>query len=314
MKIINLLTGKEASHCGYKTAVALGNFDGVHTGHAALFKLAKQHADICGLHAAAWTFSDPFFKNRENCITTLEQRLSLIKELGVHYAFVYDFDEVKDFSCEKFVSEILIKKCRAEAAFCGYNFRFGKGASGDFSTLQALMNENGKQAYMLDAYSVGGQTVSSSLIREKIKSGDMIAASRLLGRPFAIQLPVVYGKQLGRTLGAPTINQNFHHGQIIPKRGVYACIAVIGRSRYKAVANVGIRPSVEGSFVNCETHIIGYGGDLYGKNIKVEFCKYIREEKKFSSLEELKQAISGDILHTEEFFKNEYGKSGEYNV
>ena len=140
-----------------------------------------------------------------------------------------------------------------------------------------------------------GQAVSSSFIRTLIKIGDMQRVKKFLGRPFSINLPVVYGRQIGRKIGIPTMNQLFPEGHIIPACGIYACTCEIEGRRYKAVTNIGLRPTVNGDFLNSETHLIDFEGDLYGRNIDVSFYIKFRDEMKFDNLDDLKEQIQKDI-------------------
>lgn len=297
MKIIDLKNGAHLDDIPYPTSIAVGNFDGVHKGHVRLFEKVKEVSEKNGTKTAVWSFCDFSPKSRGRCITLPDERQQIIADCGIDYLILYEFESVKDLPCEEFLSEILIKKCRAEAVCCGFNFRFGKGASGDFETLERIMKENGKEAFVLPAYTVCGQTVSSSLIRSLITDGEPEKIPQFLGRPFSVCLPVVHGRHLGRTIDSPTINQNFPPQHIVPKYGVYACNVVIDGVYYGGVSNVGIRPSVNKDAcptVNCETHIFNYSGDLYDREIRVEFLHFIRPEVKFSSVEELKNAIDKD--------------------
>lgn len=287
-------------------SVALGNFDGVHKGHAALIKHAVLYARQCNIKSAVWTFADgdAVLPNKPGtpALTTMREKLSLFRELGVDYVFLENFEAVRDFSPEKFVKEVLIQGAGAVCAVCGFNFRFGARGTGDSSALRRLM-EPFKTIVVPPVY-VEEQLVSSSAVRAFVEVGDMEGAEKLLGHSFSVCLPVVTGKQLGRTIGIPTINQNFPDGHIVPKRGIYACKATVGGKVYDAVTNVGTRPSVDGDSqsVNCETHIIGYEGDLYGEYVRVSFIHRLRDEMKFASVDELRCAIEGDIAAAREYF------------
>ncbi len=298
------LDGNGQRECPTKeTVLALGNFDGIHVGHTELIKSAAEYAVKTGRAFGVWSFDGYSGKKREKNITSSEQRAQLVEQLGAQYLFLNDFDTVCGYSCEEFVKQILIDKCNAAAVFCGFNFRFGKNASGDAEMLSELMKKYGRETVILSEVKRDGKTVSSSLIRALIENGDTEKGEELLGRPFSINFKVVHGKQLGRTIDSPTINQNFPEGHLVPKHGVYACTASVDGKKYIAGANVGVRPSVENAgAVNCETHIIGYDGDLYGRFIKVEFYRFLRGEMKFSGVEELKEAITKDIEKTKEYF------------
>lgn len=303
MKIIELKTGKLLDSIPHPTTIAVGNFDGVHKGHVKLFDKVKEVSEQNGTKTAVWSFVDFSPKSRGRCITLPDERQELIANCGIDYLILYEFESVKDLPCDDFLSDILIKTCRAEAVCCGFNFRFGKNAEGNADKLVEIMNKNGKSAYVVDAYTVGGQTVSSSLIRSLITDGRPEEIKQYLGRPFSVCLPVVHGRELGRTIDSPTINQNFPPQHIVPKYGVYACYVVIDGVRYGGVSNVGVRPSVNKENiqnVNCETHIFNYSGDLYDREVRVEFLHFVRPEKKFSSVEELKNAITKDKTKAKE--------------
>lgn len=306
MDVIDLHTMKREEGISSPLSVALGNFDGVHIGHAELIRRTLEYAKKNGIKSAVWTFADAesALPNKPGTLslTTTDEKLSLITKLGVDYAILADFESVRNLSPEEFVSDILIKKCRAEAAVCGFNFRFGKGGAGDAMTLQKLMAE--RECIVVDPVHARGGLVSSSAIRQIIESGDMEATAEMLGRPFSVTLPVTVGKRLGRRIGIPTINQNFPDGHIIPATGIYACTVKTPDGTYLGAANVGFRPTVESGVnrANCETHIIGYDGCLYGKNLKVSFYKRLRGEEKFPSLDELKAQIQADIEETKNYF------------
>lgn len=282
-----------------RTVVALGSFDGVHEGHAALILRAVDYAKRNKIYSAVWTFADDASvlpnKKGVRVLTTLSEKLSLIASLGVDFALLEDFSHVCDYMPERFVSELLKRDCGAVCAVCGFNFRFGKNGLGDCDTLRELMSPY--ECIVVPPVYKGGRLASSSAIRLLIEAGEIEEAALLLGRPFFIDFPVVRGKQLGRTIGIPTINQNFPEGHIIPKNGIYACTVDIGGDIFLGVSNVGVRPTVEDGFrsINCETHIINYNGWLYGKNIKVSFYKRLRDEIKFSGVDDLKAQIGFDI-------------------
>jgi riboflavin kinase/FMN adenylyltransferase len=187
---------------------------------------------------------------------------------------------------------------------CGFNFSFGRKAEGNCETLKKYFEENGLQVTVMPPLSIGGDIVSSSLIRAKIESGNIEDAEKLLGHPFSIFLPVTQGQQLGRKIGIPTINQLFPENSAVPRFGVYACRCHIDGETHLGIANVGVRPTIieKKKVIGCETHILDYSGDLYGKKIRVDFCKFIREEKKFASLDELVTEINKNIAQIREYF------------
>lgn len=308
MTVIDLKTGKEASLPeGARLSCALGNFDGVHIGHRELLLEAAKKSHTADI-SAAWTFRvhpllclhTPSVK----ILTSAEQKLELFAQVGLDYAILEDFEAVCNLSPEEFAKDLLIKKLSVCRVVCGFNFSFGKKAAGNADMLKTFFEEEGKTASIIPPCTLNGETVSSSLIRKKIEEGDIEGANTLLGHPFSIYLPVTEGKRLGRTLGIPTINQVFTENYAIPRFGVYACRCHIDGKIYYGIANVGIRPTIieDEKQINCETHILDYSGDLYGKKVRVDFCKFIREEKKFASLDSLANEIRRNTREIRTYF------------
>lgn len=292
-------------------AICLGNFDGVHLGHQRLFARSAEMKDSgCCTSSCVWTFTD-VAKADSNvpCLTDMSAKLELFSDLGLDYAVFEDFSSVRHLDCREFFSRYLVEKLRAGGVVCGFNFRFGKGGEGDSDLLTSLAEEFGIRSSVVDAVLHNGNVISSSLVREYVTKGNISAAHSLLGHPFSIKFPVVHGNEIGRTIGIPTINQSFPEGHIIPCKGIYACSCYVNGEIYLGVANVGVRPTVASDGrVNCETHIINYSGDLYGKEIKVEFYERLREEMKFDSVDALRRQIRIDISECLDYFATEYGE------
>lgn len=285
-------------------AAALGNFDGVHIGHRALVSKAVDIAHSRGIMSAVITFSERpgkvLGKDNSSAITTLNERFSEFEALGVDVTYLFDFSEICELSAKEFVKDVLLNKLNVKHAVCGYNFRFGKNGVGNPESLLDLMAGN---ATIVKPILIGNTPVSSTLIRQSIENGELEFAAELLGRPFSVNFPVVHGKELGRTIGVPTVNQNFPNGHIVPASGVYISKITVDGHKYSGVSNVGRRPTVENTdTVNLETHIIGFSRLLYGMNLKIELFKKIRDEKKFSSVEELKNQIILDIKKVNDYF------------
>ncbi len=303
MYVINLETGEQLqtlpSEAFADTALALGSFDGVHLGHAALIGRAVKIACERGLAPAVFTFNEEPgvipSKAGARSLTDLKEKLSLIASLGAKFALLEDFSRIRGYSPERFVSDILVRDGHAKCAVCGFNFRFGAGGSGTCETLRELMPDGGCE--IVEPVTLDGLTVSSSEIRRLLEDGNVERAARLLGREFSLELPVVHGKELGRTLGLPTVNQNPPKARVIPANGIYAASVELDGRRYKAVTNVGSRPTTDGdsAAVNLETHIIGFDGDLYGRLVRVCFARRLRDERRFDSLAELQAQIRRDI-------------------
>ncbi len=308
MTVINLHTLTEDTS-PKTTVLCLGNFDGVHVGHKRLIcetvNIKNKLSQLNGNIQSGVLF---FRSSPREFITGVTvpliinqvEKLRIFKELGLDYAFIYDFEDVVDMSTNSFVSKILQNDLGCIHAVCGYNFRFGKKASGDACDLLKLMDGN---ATVIDKVSVDGIDVSSSNIRSFIANGDVMRVNLLLGRNYSISGTVIHGKKLGRTIGIPTVNMQIDKGYAVLKNGIYISQIKIGDKTYRSVSNIGIRPSVkDNDLINCETHIIGFDGDLYGKNLSVEFLDFIRDEKKFDSIDELKSQILKDIKTATEYF------------
>ncbi len=287
-------------------AIALGCFDGVHLGHAALFRTLRENA--AGRKCAAWTFAPP--EAGKLCpvkgkplIVSFERKCELLNEHGVEYAFLYGFYDVCSLSCEEFVDKILIEECGCGLAVCGYNFTFGKGAAGNADTLKELLARRGIETIVVENVQKDGISVSSAGIREALAKGEVELAEKMLGREYTVTAPVIGGRRLGREWGFPTVNQHFFDGAAVPQRGVYASSCIIDGKKYGAVTNVGVRPTVSGGkdAVTAETHIFDFSGDLYGKTLSVALKHFIRPEKKFENGDELKKAVLADIETAREY-------------
>ena len=306
-KFIDLKTGNEfvpRASC----VLCLGTFDGVHIGHRALIdealkqkaQLSKEYPDVLG---GAWCFSQPpadfLFSTPTMHITDLDEKLALFADAGLDIAVVGNFSELCNLEKDVFVQNVLRDEAHCIRSVCGFNFRFGKGRKGTPEDLEALPLGN----ITLDAVTLDGQPVSSSMIRTLIADGNVTNASKLLGRPYSLSLPVTHGKTLGRKLGAPTANQNIPAGTLIPRRGVYVTRATVNSVSYPAITNIGVNPTVDaGEITKAETHILGFAGDIYGDRVKIEFLDFIRPEKKFSSKDELSRAIAEDITKAKKYF------------
>lgn len=295
-----------------KCVVALGNFDGVHLGHTALIGEAVRLAKQCGLFSCVYTFSrhPGNFKNGINSIITDNcEKEQIISSLGADILCFEDFESVKDLSCRRFCQEILVDALGCEIAVCGDNYSFGAGGVGRSCDLVREMEALGKKAVVIECVKQSETPVNSTLIRKLICDGEVEKASALLGRRYSLCATVVHGKELGRKLGSPTINQLFPDTKVRPKNGVYISLCFADGKKYAGVTNVGTNPTVNSESsspkVLCETHLIGYKGDLYGKEVRVEFCKRLRDEKKFQSLDALKDEIMKNMSQAQAYFEKE---------
>lgn len=272
-------------------AAALGSFDGLHLGHR---QVIGNTLSAPGLRPAVITFqqnpSVSLQKKPVPLLTTNEQKLALLKEMGVEVVYLLPFDRIRDMEPEDFV-EALYRVCRVRALSCGFNFRFGKNGRGDAGLLKELCREKGIELSVTPPVSVAGETVSSTRIRACLEQGDVQQAGQMLGRPFGYDFEVTHGRQLGRTWGTPTINQPFPAGYVLPRFGVYASLVEVEGQKYYGVTNIGVKPTVGSDCALSETWISEFSGDLYGKKIPVELLDFIRPERKFDSLDQLKNEI-----------------------
>lgn len=274
-------------------SVALGLFDGVHIGHRAVVAEAVRTGHG---HCAVYTFSPATMttKGTLHRITTDTQQCALLEAMGVTELFEVDFASVRDLSPEDFVEDVLQDTLHATAVTCGFNYRFGKGGAGDAALLTKLCAAHGIAVTVVPAVVSNGQAVSSTAIRQSLIDGDMATVRRMLNRGYCIDLPVEQGQHLGRRLGMPTVNQAFPADLALPRFGVYAsCIEVDARVRY-GVTNIGVRPTVGTDTPLAETWIDGYDGDLYGQNLRVYPVKFLRDERAFDTLDELRAQVQRD--------------------
>lgn len=289
----------------FKTAVALGCFDGLHKGHISVITCALSFKERGFVPLVLLFDKHPLLSLTGNAPAELlqsEERNRILSELGTQIK-VISFDSVRNLSCKDFVKDILVDTLNAGAVCCGWNFRFGKNNSGGPTELQNLCDEFGIELCISDHIDVEGQPVSSSRIRQAILDGNIPLANAMLGREFGYKYMVVTGNQRGHLIGAPTINQYFDENFIIPKTGVYASYSIVEGRKYPSVTNIGLRPSFENEDLRSETCILGFSGNLYGENIEVRLLEYIRSERKFADSDELRTQIALDAEKSKEIFK-----------
>lgn len=288
-----------------KTAVALGNFDGIHIGHAEILKCALESARDKGLKSLCYTFSNHpfnFIMHREatdpeatKLICAEDDKIAMLEDMGFDYLVNVPFDEVTmKMHAHDFFEGILVKKLNAAVISVGFNYTYGTRAEGKVEDLMVEGATNGIEVHVHDAVMYGNQVVSSTLIRQTIAAGDMAKAEVLLGRPYSFSGVVEHGKSVGRQQGFPTVNIVPRADRALPPRGVYAAITTIEGVDYKSIVNVGIQPTFNGDTTKIESHLFGFSGDAYDKTIIVSLKKFIRPEMKFASSEELYEQIKKD--------------------
>ena len=279
--------------------VTIGNFDGVHLGHQALLTEVKKRAHDLKLESAVITFEpnpkDYFSQNKpQTRISSLREKIELFNEIKIDRVHIIKFNQ--EFSKEtanEFIS-VLIKQLKVKEIVVGEDFCFGRGREGGIKQLSASsMKLNIKNKILMD-----GKRISSTLIRNLLANDKLDEANKYIGRPYSISGKVVHGEKRGRKIGFPTANIHMRHNRP-PLKGVFA----VKFQKHFGVANLGIRPSIKGEKkLQLEVHLLNFSSDLYGQHVSVIFLKKLRDEKKFKSLEELKEQIKLDVIKAKLFF------------
>jgi riboflavin kinase/FMN adenylyltransferase len=289
-------------------SVALGTFDGVHRGHQKIIEQAVLKAKEKKIKSAVFTFNNhPYSIIRPDknlhLITDNEAKAQLIQNLGVDYLFFVDFD--KEFSRLDYIDFIkfLKKNLNAKVIVCGYNYTFGNNGSGNPVLLKYYEDILNYEVKVIEKVTYRNKKISSSIIRELLTNGKISEANMLLGYNYFFYGEVIQGKELANKLGFPTANIKLSNNLCI-KNGVYITLTRLNDKLYPSITNIGYTPTVENKFRVAETHLLNFSGDLYGAKLKVELLNFIREEKKFDSIESLKRAVLDDIKSAEDFFSN----------
>jgi len=284
----------------FETVITIGSFDGIHLGHKVLFEETISLAKSFNLKPLIVTF-DPhprtvlFPESNFKLLTTLEEKLYLFSELGIKDVALIPFTKaLSDLSADLFVQEYIIDKLKAKGVVVGFNFRFGKGRKGDTEYLKELAQKYNFILKTVSPVILDGIIISSSVIRNLIEKAQIEEANKLLGRPYIILGKVIKGKGRGKYLGYPTANIEVSPDKLLPPAGVYAVWVTIDNERFKGALNIGKRPTFEEKETSIEVHVFNFNKNIYGKILKIELVKYIREERKFSSIDELKNQIKKD--------------------
>ena len=276
------------------TAVAVGFFDGLHLGHMEVIKEALRHE----YGSAMFTFhSDTALPKREKIENLLsnEMKLESLAKTGLDYVYSPDFDTVRDYTAEDFIVRVLAKIMNAKTVICGFDFRLGAGGGCDAEQFKLLCGKHGIDTVIIPPFSLDGQIVHSTAIKNLIKSGEVEKANRLLGYEFCYEGEVIYGNRLGRKIGFPTINQLFPENIVMPRFGVYKSTVEIDGRLFPSVTNIGVKPTVAYKDKPLsETHINDFDGDLYGRTLRIRLIRFIRPERKFDDLNGLKEQLSKD--------------------
>ena len=288
---------------------ALGFFDGVHIGHAALLRSCRELAEKNGSGAGVITFAAHpdalVMGTAPRLIHSPEDRERLLREeFHMDTVVTLPFDEkMRGMDWADFL-EMLRRDHGAAGFVCGEDFRFGFKGQGNATVLSWYCDHEGLPCAVVPEQTIGGIRVSSTYIRQQLETGDMATAVRFLGHPYVLTGTVVHGRKLGRTLGIPTANLRLPEGLVVPKFGVYACSVEIDGTVYPAVTNIGNRPTVNGHHTTVEPWILDYSGDLYDREITLRFHYFIRPEMKFDSLEDLQAEIRRNAEEARQYLRN----------
>ena len=282
-----------------KRAVTMGNFDGCHLGHQALFRTLKAVAEVNHLQPTVISFEphsnyvlrgpgDPLL------LTTTEEKREFVESLGIEFLVLPFTSELAKLPFDKFVRTELIEKREVVSMFFGHDHCFGAGGKGNYETITAAFPELSTQ--MLSMVLHKGERVSSSAVRNALLNGDVDRAQTYLGRPYRLSGTVVVGKRLGHTIGFPTATVQMEQFKFLPKGGVYVASARLSDGRiYRSVVNIGTQPTTPGTHnLAVEAYLLDFSEDIYGQHLALDLLAFLRPEKKFASIEDLVRQIGMD--------------------
>ncbi|EOU2057695.1 TPA: bifunctional riboflavin kinase/FAD synthetase [Clostridium perfringens] len=287
------------------TYVVLGSFDGIHKGHLALINKSNELSRKNDSLSMVYTFKNHprKFINKAGApklLVTLHEKIRILEDLKVDLSSFVEFNKkFMELEPEEFIDN-LIKNYNVRGIVVGFNYRFGHKNKGDVKLLKELCDLKGLELYIIDPFTYKSEVVSSTRIRKALSEGELEDANNMLGRYFSLNGEVVSGKKIGRTINFPTANLKNNDEIILPKIGVYYTNVEVDGEIYKGITSVGNNPTVNGKNTTVETHILNFDEDIYGKHIKLYFISKIRNEKKFNSLEELKEQLIKDKKFAEE--------------
>lgn len=307
---MELIRGQHNLRPRHRGCVAtIGNFDGAHLGHQAIFAQLAEQAARFRLPRLVITFEPQpmeFFagpKSPPARLMRLREKLLALDGLGVERVLCLEFGQrLAALPAAEFIDDLLVGRLGVRYLVIGDDFRFGHHRAGDFALLAAAGQQHGFEVVDNRSYLVDGERVSSTRIRQALAQGHLEQAARLLGRPYGMNGRVAHGDRIGRTLGFPTANIHLHR-RATPVYGVYAVLmSGPGLQLWPGVANIGRRPTVQGVREQLEVHLLDFQGDLYGQHVKVDFLHYLRPEQRFESLEALRQQIQRDVRQARGYF------------
>ncbi len=290
----------------------IGNFDGVHLGHQAVLQQLAMKGDTLGLPAVVITFEpqpNEFFAadKAPARLCRFREKVEALRCYSIQQLCVLRFNkQLVQMVAEEFIQRLLVDGLNVKYLVVGDDFRFGKDRQGDFTLLQGAGEQHGFQVVNMHTFSIDGDRVSSTRIRQALQTGDLLLAEKLLGRPYRMSGRVAHGDKRGRTLGFPTANIHLHRHKV-PLTGVYAVqLFGIAGEPIEGVANVGIRPTVAGlKRALLEVHLFDFEDDIYGEHVQVHFLKKLRDEHRFADLEALTKQIHEDCYHAKLYFNGQ---------
>ena len=289
--------------------LTIGAFDGFHIGHQKIIEKLTAGAHAMGVPAVVLTFYPHpsrviYGPSKSIYLTMPDRKAALLGETGVDAVITYPFDAQAASMTAKDFIEKLCRHLNFTQLWIGYDFALGRNREGDTQQLKDLGTKNDYELHTIEAFKLGDEIVSSTRIRGLLRNGAVFSAAELLGRPHSVNGIVTRGDGRGKQIGVPTANLATHKSLIVPKEGVYACKVNLDGKNYKAVTNVGIRPTFETEPVpsRVEAYILDFDHDIYGKDIRIEFIKRLRDEQKFSNSEELIRQIQTDIKEAQQIF------------
>ncbi len=279
----NIINLKKQLNIGEECILLLGGFDGVHLGHKKLLQAAKKYRLPIGITS--------IYGGKGKSIFTQKERQDVFLQLGIDFVLEMDFEKIRALSPQEFLTK-LTQNFHIKAFLCGEDFRFGFQAQGDAAFLKEY-TQGCVETHSLVQFN--GEKVSSTAIKSALEQGEIETANALLDGRFFVVGEVEKDRQIGRTIGFPTANIAYPKGKFPLKKGVYQTQVEIGGKVYKAITNYGARPTFENQAVWTETHLIGFSGDLYGKTLKIEFIRYLRDIQKFQTVEKLQAQLRYDM-------------------
>ena len=278
---------------------ALGSFDGLHTGHLSLIYKVVEIAKKNNGKSMVFTFKNHprTFLNKENSLKLLmdnERKIEILETYNIDIVCFKDFDsEFMKMTPKEFIKS-LVFEYNIKGIVVGFNYKFGYKNLGNVELLRELQSEYGYELHVMEPCVYKNEVISSTRIRKSLEDGKVLDASKMLGLPYTLRGEVVHGKKIGRTIGFPTANLKYDKNFILPKDGVYYTNVKVNNNIYKGITSVGNNPTVKGEILTVETYILDFDKDIYGVQINISFIKKIRDNKKFNSLEELKNQLEKD--------------------